>query len=151
MKDKIVLTLATFFGVGYTPFCPGTAACLAAALIFVLIKNAVYFAFFTLASLLVSFLVCGRAEKIFGKKDHKSIVIDDFSGMLITYLFIPYDVRYFISGFFLFRMLDMLKIPPANILERYPGVKGVLGDDLVAGVYANLMLHSARLILVIFS
>ena len=151
LKRDLSPILATLFGVGYVPLCPGTAACAVAVLIFILIKNPAYFVFFTLASLFISFLVCGRAEKIFGKKDCKFIVIDDFSGMLITFLYIPWDIRYIICGFFLFRMLDMLKIPPANILERYPGSKGVVGDDLVAGVYANFILHSVRLVLKIFS
>ncbi|MBU1112481.1 MAG: phosphatidylglycerophosphatase A [Candidatus Omnitrophica bacterium] len=150
-KDRLVLIAATVFGVGYTPLCPGTASCLVALPVFLFIKNPVYFAVFTLASLIISFLVCGRAEKLFGQKDSKLIVIDDFSGMLITYLFIPHDFRYLVCGFFLFRMLDMLKIPPADTLERCPGAKGVVGDDLVAGVYANLILHSVRLILAIFS
>ncbi len=144
MRDKICLMLATLFGVGFTPLCPGTAACVVAVLVFLLIKSPLYFLFFTLISLVVSFPLSTRAEKIFGQKDCKKIVIDDFSGMLVTFLFIPRDIRFVIAGFFLFRMLDMLKIPPADYMERYRGGRGIVGDDLVAGVYANLVLQAVR-------
>jgi len=144
LRDKICLMLATLFGVGFTPLCPGTAACVVAVLVFLLIKSPLYFLFFTLISLVVSFPLSTRAEKIFGQKDCKKIVIDDFSGMLVTFLFIPRDIRFVIAGFFLFRMLDMLKIPPADYMERYRGGRGIVGDDLVAGVYANLVLQAVR-------
>jgi len=144
LRDKICLVLATLFGVGFTPLCPGTAACVVAVLVFLLIKSPLYFLFFTLISLVVSFPLSTRAEKIFGQKDCKKIVIDDFSGMLVTFLFIPRDIRFVIAGFFLFRMLDMLKIPPADYMERYRGGRGIVGDDLVAGVYANLVLQAVR-------
>jgi len=150
-KDRIILTLATLFGVGYAPLAPGTAGCLPAVLAFALIKNPAHFFVFTLISVIIAFVVSTPAEKLFGKKDCKLIVIDDFSGMLITFLFIPLDIRYLVCGFFLFRMLDMLKIPPANIIERYPGAKGIVGDDLVAAIYANLILQAARGLLAILS
>ena len=149
LKDKIYLTMATMFGIGYTPVCPGTAACLAAVLVFLIIKVRVYFFIFTLISIAVSFLVSGRAEKIFKQKDCKRIVIDDFSGMLITYLFIPRNTKFIfiVAGFFLFRMLDMLKIPPADRIEKLDGAKAVVGDDVVAGIYACIILNIVRLVL----
>ncbi len=150
-KDKISLGLATLFGAGYTPLCPGTASCLAAVLVFVLIKNQACFLIFTLISVITAFLVSSRAEKLFAEKDSKFIVIDDFSGMLVTYLFIPHDMRYIICGFFLFRMLDMLKVPPADKLEKFSGAKGIVGDDLAAGIYSNLILQAVRLLVDTFS
>ncbi|UCG34575.1 MAG: phosphatidylglycerophosphatase A, partial [Candidatus Omnitrophota bacterium] len=93
IKDKLCLPVATLFGVGYVPLLPGTAASLVAVIIFILIKNASYFFTFTIFSIIISFLCCGRAEKIFNEKDCKKIVIDDFSGMLITLLWIPKRVE----------------------------------------------------------
>lgn len=151
VRDKITLVLATLFGVGFISFCPGTAACIVAILVFLLIKNSFYFLFFTLISLIVSFPLSIRAEKIFGEKDCKIIVIDDFSGMLVTFLFIPHDIRFIVSGFFLFRLLDMLKIPPADKIEHLGGGQGIVGDDLIAGIYANLILQAVRLLMKIFS
>jgi len=150
LLDKISLMLATLFGVGFTPLCPGTASCVAAVLIFLLIPNPIYFLILTIFSVIISFPVSARAEKIFKIKDCKKIVIDDFSGMLITLTFIPKRIEFIIPAFFLFRMLDMLKIPPANKIERIHGARGIVGDDLVAGIYSNLILQAARLLLKIF-
>jgi phosphatidylglycerophosphatase A len=151
LQDKIILATTTLLGVGYTPLCPGTAASLVAVLVFILIPNPVYFLSFTLISVVVSYLLSGKAEKIFKEKDCKKIVIDDFSGMLITFLFIPYNIKYIVCGFFLFRMLDMLKVPPADRIEKFGGSKGIVGDDVVAGIYANLILQVVRLLVNIFS
>lgn len=145
--DKLCLQLATLFGVSYTPLMPGTASCLIAVIMFMLIRNQFFFLFFTLISVILAYKYSSRAEELFNEKDCKRIVIDDFSGMLVTYLFIPYDFRFIISGFFLFRMLDMLKIPPANKLERLPGARGIVGDDMAAGIYANILLHLVNIII----
>ncbi len=151
LSDKAILRITTIFGVGYTPLCPGTAASLVALGVFFLIRNPVGYLIFSLVSIFISFYFSGKAEAIFGQKDCKKIVIDDFSGMLLSLVFIPYDIKYIICGFFLFRMFDMLKIPPADKLEKFNGSLGIVGDDLVAGIYANLILQAVRLLLNIFS
>ncbi|MBN3040703.1 MAG: phosphatidylglycerophosphatase A [Candidatus Omnitrophica bacterium] len=147
-KDTIVVLISTLFGVGYTPLCPGTASCVVAVALFILIKSRIVFFFVTLASTIIAFLICTRAEKIFAEKDSKKIVIDDFSGMLITYLFLPKDINilFIPAGFFLFRMLDMLKIPPADKIESLPGAKGIVGDDVAAGIYSLLVIQAVRFI-----
>jgi len=71
------------------------------------------------------------------------MVIDDFAGQLVTFLFVPFDWRLFWAGFFLFRMLDMLKVFPANWMEKQNGSLGVVGDDIIAGIYANIILLTA--------
>jgi len=145
LSDKAVLRITTLLGIGNTPLCPGTASCVAAVLVFLLIKSPVVFFYVTLASTVISFALSGRAEKILKVKDCKRIVIDDFSGMLITFLFIPKRIEFIVSGFFLFRMLDMLKIPPANEIEKLKGSKGIVGDDVVAGIYSNLILQIVKI------
>ncbi|MFH1771719.1 MAG: phosphatidylglycerophosphatase A [Candidatus Omnitrophota bacterium] len=147
IKDKACLAIATLFGIGYVPLCPGTASCVVAVGVYLIVPNPFYFLIITLFSTLLAFLVSTPAEKIFGKKDCSFIVIDDFSGMLITLLFIPRDIRFIIPAFFLFRMLDMFKIPPADKVELYPGARGIVGDDVVAGVYANVILHIVRILI----
>lgn len=147
LSDRICLAVATLFGIGYVPLIPGTAASLVAVIIFLVIKSNLWFFIITVSSLIFAFSLSGDAEKIFKQKDSKKIVIDDFSGMLITFLFIPHDIRFIVCGFFLFRMLDVLKIPPANIIEKYKGSLGVVGDDVVAGIYANIFLQLARVLL----
>ena len=151
IKDLGVLSFATLFGIGYTPMCPGTASCVLAILFVVLIKSQTVFLLFTLATIIIAFYVSGKAEKLYGTKDCKKIVIDDFAGQLLTFLFIPKDMgfTFIVAGFFLFRMLDMLKIPPANKIEGLHGARGIVGDDVIAGAYACGILHVVRLLLLI--
>ncbi len=147
MRNKVILVLATLFGVGHVPLMPGTASCGVAVLVFLLIKNQLHFLVFILLTLITAFLVSGKAERIFGIKDCKKIVIDDFSGMLVAFLFLPRRIEFIICGFFLFRMLDMLKVPPADRIEKLSGAKGIVGDDLVAGIYSLLILQAVKLLL----
>lgn len=153
LLDKVVLTLATLFGVGYLPLCPGSASCVAAILVYLLIPSPAVFFIITVFSTLTALFVSGRAEKFYGQKDCKHIVIDDFSGMLISCLYLPHTLQplFIPAVFFLFRMLDMLKIPPANIIEQYEGSKGIVGDDVVAGVYSLMVIQVVRAILSIIS
>ncbi len=153
LSDKICLWFATLFGAGYTPFMPGTAGSILGVLVYCLVKSPVSFFIITIGILIISFPISDCAEAIFGEKDCKKIVIDDFGGMLITFLFIPKDmgVLFILAGFFVFRMLDMIKIPPANLVEKYKGAKGIVGDDIVAGLYSNIILQSVRLLLKTFS
>ncbi|MBD3264307.1 MAG: phosphatidylglycerophosphatase A [Candidatus Omnitrophica bacterium] len=146
-RNITVLSLASLFGIGYSPYFSGTLSCILALSIFLLIESNTVFFSLTIASVVLAFAISGVAEKILKEKDSKKIVIDDFSGMLVTFLFIPRTPAFIISGFFLFRMLDMIKIPPADKLEEFPGSRGVVGDDLVAALYANLILQTVRLLL----
>ncbi|UCC94995.1 MAG: phosphatidylglycerophosphatase A [Candidatus Omnitrophota bacterium] len=147
VHDRISLLITTLFGVGFTPLFPGTASSAIGVLVFFLIRSEIYFLVFTAISVILAFLLSSRAEKLFGEKDSKKIVIDDFSGMLIALLFIPHNIGFVIMGFFLFRLFDILKIPPADKLEKCRGARGVVGDDIVAGLYTNLILHFLRVVL----
>jgi phosphatidylglycerophosphatase A len=146
IQDKACLAFSSCFGAGYSKFFPGTMGCLLAVPVFLLIKNPWVYLGITLFSLAISYPISQRAEDIYKVKDCKKIVIDDFTGMLITYLFIPHAGRFVISGFFLFRMFDMLKVPPADKLEKLHGAAGIVGDDLVAGLYANVILQFVGII-----
>ncbi len=147
LKDKIIISLASLFGVGFVPFAPGTASCFLAVLLFWFIRSQAIFILVTLFFLGLAFFISGKAEKVLAQKDSKKIVIDDFAGMLVTFLFVPPSPLLIVVGFFIFRLLDILKIPPANILENKKGSAGVVGDDLAAGIYANLTVHLLRLLL----
>ncbi|UCD16097.1 MAG: phosphatidylglycerophosphatase A [Candidatus Omnitrophota bacterium] len=151
LKDKLCVAVSSLFGIGWVPLLPGTTASAAGVLVFLLLKNNLLYLIFTFISIVLSFLLSSRAEKIFAEKDSKKIVIDDFSGMLLAMLFIPRTPQFIFCAFFLFRALDMVKIPPADKIEKCPGALGVVGDDLVAGIYANIILHLVRGILAIFS
>jgi phosphatidylglycerophosphatase A len=109
--------------------------------------NQVLFFLITLFSCFLAFLVAGKAEKLLGQKDSKQIVIDELAGILVTFLFVPKVFSFLVVGFFLFRLFDIIKVFPANRLEKKKGSLGIVGDDLIAGVYANLVLQFLRLVL----
>lgn len=89
----------------------------------------------------MGFLLSGRAEKIFNKKDAGCIVIDEVSGMLLSLIFIPYDIKLVIMAFILFRILDALKPFPSDRLQNLTGSIGIMSDDIVAGLYTNIILQ----------
>ncbi|MCM8789576.1 MAG: phosphatidylglycerophosphatase A, partial [Candidatus Omnitrophica bacterium] len=78
----------------------------------------------------------------FEKKDAKNIVIDETSGMMLSLLFLPYQSKILILGFFIFRLLDTLKPYPAGRIQNIKGSIGVMGDDIVAAVYTNIILQA---------
>ena len=92
--------------------------------------------------------VSGRAEAIFNEKDSGKIVIDEVVGFLVTMTGAPVSLSAIILGFFLFRFFDIVKVPPANVIDRrLKNGCGVVLDDVVAGIYACLMLHLLQRIL----
>lgn len=151
MRNKIIIGLASLFGIGFIPGCPGTFGSLFGLLFVWLIKNQIIFLLATILSICLAFLLAGKAEKLLGQKDAKPIVIDELAGILITFVFIPKTFIFILAGFFLFRLFDIIKIPPADKLENKKGSLGIVGDDLAAGIYANLVLQFLRLLLNISS
>ncbi|MFA5145482.1 MAG: phosphatidylglycerophosphatase A [Candidatus Omnitrophota bacterium] len=142
-RNIIIKTLSTFFYVGYLPFIPGTFGSMAGILLFYFIRNSpLAYALTTLFLIILGFLVSGEAEKILNKKDPRCIVIDEVCGMLLALMFVPYDIRLIVIAFVLFRILDSLKPFPAGRLQDLKGGPGVMLDDIVAGLYTNLILQA---------
>ena len=142
IRDFIVKTLSTVFYVGYLPFIPGTFASIVGLFLFYLIKDNIFlYIFFTLILIILGFLISGKAEKVFGKKDARFIVIDEVSGMLLALIFIPYEIKLVIMAFLLFRILDAFKPYPSDKLERLTGSIGIMSDDIIAGLYTNIILQ----------
>jgi len=134
--------ISTFFYVGYFPLIPGTAGSLAGILVYFLVKDNPLVYILTLAALLIlGFLASGRAERLMGKKDPPCVVIDEVCGMLLSLLFLPYNIKLVIIAFFIFRLLDTLKPFPAGRLERLKGSLGIMTDDLAAGIYTSIILQ----------
>jgi phosphatidylglycerophosphatase A len=142
MFKNLPKIIATFFYVGYLPFIPGTFGSAAALGLFVFFKPGplAQYAFLALF-LFLGFYFSGKAEKQFNIKDPKYIVVDEVTGMFLTLLFVPLDFRLLLIGFLLFRVLDTVKPYPADRLQKLPGSAGIMLDDIVAGVYANLILQ----------
>ena len=141
MMSRLKYLLATGFGTGYSPLIPGTAGSLAAWLAYVLIPlPALYWLLITALTVLAGLWACSALEAAEGK-DPGKVVIDEFAGQWLTLIFLPRDIWLLVLGFFLFRILDILKPYPASRLEQLSGSPGIMLDDLVAAVYANLTLQ----------
>ena len=98
--------------------------------------------------LAVAVWIAGEAEKIFNKKDSGLIVIDEMAGFLVTLYGIPLTGVSLLVGFLLFRLMDITKPFPIRRLEKaLPSGWGIVGDDVLAGVYANVALRAVMLFL----
>jgi phosphatidylglycerophosphatase A len=91
--------------------------------------------------------IAGRAEILFEDRDARPIVIDEMVGFLITLLWLPLNFLTLCLGFFLFRLFDIVKPPPISTVEkRLHGGWGIVLDDVLAGIFANVTL---RLLLIV--
>jgi len=142
MRNFTVKILSTFFYVGYLPLIPGTFASLVGLGLFYLTKNSpIIYVLATLTWIILGFLTAGKAEKLFGRKDASCIVIDEVSGMLLSFMFIPYEIQTVVIAFIVFRIIDALKPYPAGSLQNLKGSTGIMCDDIVAGLYTNIVLQ----------
>ena len=142
--NHFFLLFSTWFGVGYSPVAPGTLGTLIAIPVYYFLSNipSPIYEITLIGFFFLSVWISENAEIFFGKKDDQRIVIDEMMGFLITMLWVPKTTRFIVIGFFLFRLFDILKPFPIRRLER--GLKGGFGvvlDDVIAGVYANVILH----------
>jgi phosphatidylglycerophosphatase A len=144
LHDKTALFLATGCFVGKIPIAPGTLGSLAGLPLCYALSLAPLPVAFTLIAVLTAMAihVAGAAEKALGQKDPGCIVIDEIAGMAVTLFGLPFSPVIVITGFFLFRVLDVLKPPPVSTMEkRFAGGAGIVLDDIVAGCMANLLLR----------
>jgi phosphatidylglycerophosphatase A len=143
IKKFFSVIISSSLYVGFIPFIPGTFGSLAGLVIYYAVRSSfvLYLGVILLVTVL-GFLTSGTAEKALGKKDARYIVIDEVSGMLISLFMVPFDLKFVIIGFFLFRLLDTLKPYPAWSLQKLKGSAGVMSDDIVAAIYTNLILQA---------
>jgi len=138
----VALALATSLGVGYAPVAPGTFGSAAGLLLWLILPLS---AGVQATAIIVLFIIgswsATVAEKHFATRDPGPVVIDEVMGMLITLFMNPVGWRGAIAGFLLFRIADVVKPFPADRCERLPGGIGVMADDAMAAVYANLALR----------
>lgn len=143
--QRLALLVATLGGVGHAPFAPGTVASGLTALALGLVPAArPAVVVFLIAVIVVGTWAAQEAERSLGGKDPGAIVIDEVAGMTLSVIALPLTPAVLIAGFVLFRVLDVVKPYPANALQRLPGGVGVMIDDLVAGLYALLLLVAGR-------
>ena len=135
----VVRLISTFFYAGYVPKISGTAGSVCGLLLFLLVNYSLPVTVITLLVLTAAaLLVIREAEEIFGQKDSRRIVIDEVIGMMIALLFIPMKPVFIVLAFVLFRVFDITKPFPIRRIEKMESPWGVVLDDVVAAVYANL-------------
>ena len=151
--NRLGKLIVTGLGTGYLPIAPGTWGSAAVCVIFLAVTylgdaNPVLTNGLLIAIALAASVACvalgGAAESAFGKVDPSQCTIDEWAGQAVALLGLPLgaDGRGWlacVAAFVAFRVFDIVKPPPAMQLQKLPRGWGILIDDLVAGIYANIV------------
>lgn len=147
MRDRISYLFATGGYIGTLPGAPGTYASLATTLAYYLIYR-IYFRILPELHLSVLCLItvagvlaAARVSRKLEQEDPKVVVIDEIAGQLAALLFLPVNFFNLAAGTFLFRLFDIWKPYPIRKLEALANGVGIMADDLLAGIYANVLLQ----------
>ncbi len=138
--------LAFGFGSGAAPFAPGTWGTVAAIIPWLALQHLPLLPY--LLVILLSFVagiwICGKTSEDLGVHDHGGIVWDEFVGLWITLIALPAGWWWLLAGFVLFRIFDILKPWPIRWADKQvSGGLGIMLDDVLAGIYAWLVLQAA--------
>lgn len=147
LRDPFLL-LALGFGSGLAHRGPGTAGTVVGVGLYLLIAPLPITAtvMSTVVVVAAGIPLCGYAARRLGVHDDPGIVWDEIAGYLVTMLLLPFEVLWIVAGFILFRILDIAKPWPIGWLDRrLGGGTGIMADDILAGVFACVLLHLARL------
>ncbi|ASQ89994.1 phosphatidylglycerophosphatase A [Prosthecochloris sp. GSB1] len=153
MKDFIARFIGSCAGLGYVPFAPGTVTSLAAVLFFTVFPRFLQPEYALAGIALVCFAGIWSAdimEKRYGH-DPSQVTIDELAGQWIALLFLPGGWITSALAFAAFRFFDIAKPEPVNSSQKLPGAWGIMADDLIAGIYANLSVRIALWLLSVFS
>lgn len=141
---RLAVFIATVGYCGYFPVAPGTVGSAAGLVVYLLVwwTQSPVVEVALIALLFAAGIWAGTtSERYFGGIDPGPIVLDEVVGMLITLAFIPVGLSGALIGFLLFRLFDVVKPFPAGRLERLHGGLGVMADDAMAAIYANIALR----------
>lgn len=145
MGKKLNSFIATSGGIGYLPLAPGTWAAGALAILWFFVCQK--FPDTIIWQVLLACLLFIGGVYFSGKlisdkeKDPSFVVIDEVAGMAVTLLFIPLAWQNFVVGFILFRFFDILKPLGIKRMEKMRKGWGIMLDDILAGIYSNIVLH----------
>ena len=142
--DSVICFVGQGFGTGWSPLAPGTVGTLPGLAVAWLLWQGgeVVYLPAAIAIILVAVWVSGRTAQILGIHDDPRIVIDEVAGMVVTLALVPPSIPALLAGFFLFRFFDITKPPPISTIDRrLGGGWGIVADDVLAGLAANLCLQ----------
>jgi phosphatidylglycerophosphatase A len=149
LKRHLLVALSSGLYTGYIPVASGTFGTLVAIVLFYPFRalntptwpNGLIFAGVLLAVIVLAIALADAAERLHVEKDSHKIVIDEIAGFFVTMAFVPFRWQTVAAAFLLFRVMDVLKPPPIFRLQLLPGGWGIVVDDVLAGLYACLILH----------
>ena len=143
--SRLAVLIATCVCVGFFPIAPGTAGSAAGLLLYAALRASAW-PMLELAVIAAVFLAgtwaATRAERSFGRSDPGPVVIDEVLGMLVTLALVPVSLSGAVIGFVVFRVFDIVKPWPVNRAEALPEGLGIMSDDLLAGLYGNLVMRA---------
>jgi phosphatidylglycerophosphatase A len=139
---------ATVFGIGRLKPGPGTWGSLAAVVLWAAISRPLPPALrlpmaiaIAAAAVLIGIPAATRVARAYGRKDPQFVVIDEVAGQMIALIGAPLTGKSLLAGFILFRVFDIVKPPPVRQLEALPAGAGIVADDVMAGLYALIVMH----------
>ena len=145
LKYRFSEIICTVFYIGKIPLAPGTFGSLAAFLCWFFIKPVISDPFFLLITGALFFVGIACSEIIVSsesRKDPQFIVIDEWVGMWISLYLVPHEIIWGLVSFFFFRLFDIFKPGPVQIMDDMDDSIGVMMDDVVAGILACLVTQS---------
>ena len=140
---RTALAIASVCGLGRCPLAPGTVGALVGVLLYLAVMHLAWpvYLLITAGLFFLGVWASTTAEESLGAKDPSQIIIDEVVGYLVTMLWIPFSVPAIVIGFVLNRVLDIVKPYPAGRIQALGGGLGVMADDLISSIYANLILR----------
>lgn len=147
MSIRLAKVVASAGGTGFLPIAPGTWASLFAVLIWMLIFSFIpsttwWQSGLILTSLIAGLWSCNRLADVWGK-DPSQIVIDEVAGMWLACFLLPIDWKWMLGAFAAFRVFDIAKPLGIRKAEKLKGGWGVMMDDVLAGIAANVVVRIA--------
>jgi len=143
LLEKLAVCLSSWCGAGLMPGIPGTFGTLAALplVVFIGILPGLCRVLFLLIVIIVAVWASGLCGRLMGRDDPREVVIDEVAGFVLAVFQLPISWMTLCLGFILFRVFDILKPFPIGRMEKIRGGTGIVMDDLMAGVYANLCIR----------
>ena len=140
--NGLIVFLATVGYVGKAPLMPATILSALVCLAAFFLPSPRWIEPVAVLSALVGLAISRRATEVFHSKDPRQFVLDELAGMTLTLAFLPLDARTLVTGFFLFRFFDVIKPLGIRRLDQMKHPTGIVWDDLLAGLYSNLVLQA---------